>query len=292
MSARYVLLLCLLCACPNSSPTGSFTDSSKSDAGQDKDSGGASSGDAGASSGDAGANTGGNAEPDNRSPEQIEQDARIERIIPERLTKCGLINRPQLPVGLEHVRDDHGRCFARCFVRQSCLDIFNILCGKGESRFLAQCIESCETNPQDGFLCKDGSRVPHIFLCDQTRDCPGGDDEGARCDSHKCANGKVLKNVGDLVCDMTADCTDGSDEIGCGYDCSTEPAPECYSTGAIRCDGSTDCSNGADETNCADVRCDRGITFVESMNVCDGQDDCLDGADEKNCTPLPPYYGK
>jgi len=221
---------------------------------------------------------------DDRLPTPTEEDLRIEQAVKRRLNECGLINRPDLPVGLEHIRDKHGRCFGRCFLEPTlCVDIWETFCGTGYGDRLITCLDGCETAPADGFLCKDGTRIPHIFLCDQATDCSSGDDEGARCSSHTCANSEILKNVGDIVCDAQQDCSDGSDEMGCGYDCATEPKPECWTSGAIRCDGEVDCTDGSDEQNCVDVRCDGGFNLVDAAQVCDGNEDCFDGADEKNC---------
>jgi hypothetical protein len=219
----------------------------------------------------------------------VQDDARIESIVKQRLIDCGIVSNPKLPVGLERIRDEHGRCFGRCFLDPTlCTDIWETLCETGDGEpsggeRLITCLDDCNASPEDGFLCKDGTRIPHIFLCDQATDCPSGDDEGARCSSHTCANGEVLKNVGDVVCDVQQDCSDGSDEMGCGYDCATKPKPECWTSGAIRCNGEVDCTDGSDEKNCVDVRCDGGFNLVDAAQVCDGREDCFDGADEKNC---------
>ncbi len=300
MSARYALLLCFaLYGCKTSQGNSQSMDSAKpTDSGQTDDGGtkpvgtqptdGGQTDDGGTSIPSAGGGDAGGIAatiPDDRSPTQIRDDLYIEQGVRRRLTECKLINRPDLPVGLERIRDEHGRCFGRCFLSSvACVDIWKAVCGTGDTALATECLDTCEAEPKDGFLCRGGARIPHIFLCDQTTDCPNGDDEGpARCASHTCKDGKVLKGVGDIVCDTLQDCSDGSDEVGCGYDCSTEPAPECLGQGAIRCDGYDDCTDGSDEKNCVDVRCDGGFNLVDAAQVCDGQKDCFDGADEKNC---------
>lgn len=285
MSARCVLILCLaLYACKepkeaSQSRVGEGGDATVADAGGGNDA---------SASGSTGQSSSGDAIepiPDDRAPDRVDADQRLESSVRKQLIDCGLINNPDLPVGLERIRDEHGRCFGRCFLwqRAPCLESWEALCGTGEAAMLSACLDSCDTAPKDGFLCEGGNRIPHIFVCDQTADCPSGDDEGARCPSHTCANGDVLKSVGDIVCDAQQDCSDGSDEKGCGYDCETEPKPECTVTGAIRCDGSVDCTDGSDEKNCQDVVCDGGFNVVDAALVCDGDKDCFDGADEKNC---------
>ncbi len=285
MSSQRVLFLCIaLYACKGQetsqalSPGQAAGDASTPGVGNDA----STSGSTGSDSGDMI-----KPDPDDRTADRAQADARLESAVKQKLIDCGLINNPDLPVGLERFRDEHGRCFGRCFLGPLCLEIRATLCGVGDADTLFACFDSCDKAPEDGFLCKSGDRIPHIFVCDQTTDCPSGDDEGSRCSSHTCANGDVLKNVGDIVCDAQQDCSDGSDEMGCGYDCETEPKPECWSTGAIRCDGEIQCTDGSDEQNCVDVRCDGGFNLVDAAQVCDGDEDCFDGEDEKNCPPMP-----
>ncbi|XP_045527914.1 uncharacterized protein LOC123716296 isoform X1 [Pieris brassicae] len=63
--------------------------------------------------------------------------------------------------------------------------------------------------------CGDGTCVPRDWICDGTRDCPGGEDEApcSTCEENefRCQSGLCI--VKRWVCDGYSDCPDGDDEI-------------------------------------------------------------------------------
>jgi Low-density lipoprotein receptor domain class A len=114
------------------------------------------------------------------------------------------------------VRDDYERCVASCFVNGSCTDMKSLFCNSTVNP-VVQCVGACNAHPADGFLCGDGSRIPHAYVCDlgMSQNCPDNSDE-AHCagDLFTCGSGAKIPRK--LVCDLIAICSDDSDETqGC-----------------------------------------------------------------------------
>ncbi|GBG70345.1 hypothetical protein CBR_g6473 [Chara braunii] len=135
------------------------------------------------------------------------------------------------------------------------------------------------------FQCLSGRCIKSQLVCDGTKDCPEGDDEGKFCekmdcpsDRVKCAGGGNRTCIlGSQVCDGVEDCPAGTDEKQCGC------------TSFKLCDGVKECRDGSDEDpslcrtyNCSDgeVKCKDGVTCVSQRSLCDGAKDCPDKSDE------------
>ncbi|KAJ8736176.1 hypothetical protein PYW08_006832 [Mythimna loreyi] len=79
----------------------------------------------------------------------------------------------------------------------------------------ANCVGAKTPCYQREFSCADGTCVPRDWLCDGTKDCPAGEDEGAACikcdeSEYRCSSGGcILKR---WLCDGYSDCPNGEDE--------------------------------------------------------------------------------
>jgi hypothetical protein len=186
--------------------------------------------------------------PDARDPERIAADRRLEQSVRDHFAECGLIAGQGRAVAFDEIRDEHGRCQGRCLLGSRCHDVWLVACDQG-SELLDDCLDGCAT-PEDGFACRDGSLIPHSFLCDLMPDCADGEDEGARCGVTRCDDGQSLASQA-LGCDFVVDCADGSDEAGCGYTCDDPPPTStCGLWDAQLCDGIVQCQDGSDEQSC------------------------------------------
>ncbi|XP_075209781.1 uncharacterized protein LOC142317258 isoform X2 [Lycorma delicatula] len=140
-------------------------------------------------------------------------------------------------------------------------DAYPDLHNPGECVNLARGEKCLSTESQ----CPDETCIPKRWVCDNTRDCPLGEDEVncTKCNSgeFKChSDHKCIPNS--WKCDGNRDCTDGSDEVSCSHEMiahgHTSPCPP-------------------DELRCVDGRC------ITVQQICDKTVDCADGADEANC---------
>ncbi|MDB4989134.1 MAG: low-density lipoprotein receptor-related protein 2-like [Myxococcaceae bacterium] len=117
------------------------------------------------------------------------------------------------------IQDESDRCAARCVTSASCDDLTALRCedNPSSSNPFGACVQNCPDAPADGYACKDGERIAHIYLCDGESDCVGGEDE-QNCKTFTCKNGEKLQ-LSDVECDGYEDCSDGSDELGCAVVC-------------------------------------------------------------------------
>lgn len=111
----------------------------------------------------------------------------------------------------EGIDDDFDRCIARCTLASTCNNLKQSVCSEPSGVF-GSCLDGCDPAPDDGFACKDGTKIPHLFLCDGSEECAGGEDE-QNCES-ACEDGSAPASTV-TVCDGKKDCKDGSDEAGC-----------------------------------------------------------------------------
>eukprot|EP00095_Tigriopus_kingsejongensis_P005304 maker-scaffold337_size202799-snap-gene-0.21 protein:Tk05304 transcript:maker-scaffold337_size202799-snap-gene-0.21-mRNA-1 annotation:"sortilin-related receptor" len=124
----------------------------------------------------------------------------------------------------------------------------------------------CSANNK--FECGDGQCIWQAWVCDNDKDCLGGEDEDP------------------TICRGRPSC--GHDQFRC------ELSGECLDSSRI-CDGRQDCSDGSDENGCRDdlspvhpqcgeneFMCDGGNCVASSL-ICDGHRDCEDLADEMFC---------
>ncbi len=142
---------------------------------------------------------------------QDADDAKLEADALAKLKKCQLDDGSD-----EGIEDDTDRCLLKCLVAADCADFKELLCVENASNPAVSCWEACPGEPADGFPCKDGTKIPHLSLCDGEDDCGDGSDE-VGCGTFKCQNGAVLMRE-DASCDGVDDCADGSDEKNCGPD--------------------------------------------------------------------------
>lgn len=197
--------------------------------------------DAGSDVHDAGALLDG-AVADDAAPDESDagSDANVEMPDPDRvlaaaveakLRDCGIVGEGPFNVG--SVEDSFDRCIGECITTASCEALDQTLCDLKSSSFSA-CNTACHDEdgnvpiPEDGYVCADGSRIPHTAVCDDgvVMDCPGGEDE-QNCPKFTCADGDVISAKyrcdGYLVMGAQASlfgCKDGSDEVGCAPLCA------------------------------------------------------------------------
>jgi Low-density lipoprotein receptor domain class A len=128
---------------------------------------------------------------------------------------CGFYE-PSADPDIYLVLDAYDACLATCVIDAPCARLTGMLCDALES---FTCWDDCELEgvPADGYRCRDGTRIPHAYLCDFEADCQGGEDE-ASCGEYRCASGETLPNSM-ARCDYIADCADESDELGCSLSC-------------------------------------------------------------------------
>ena len=126
---------------------------------------------------------------------------------------------------------------------------------------------------ENKFQCHTGECIWANWVCDNSPDCPGEEDEepvmcqdrlGCNITQWACQlTGQCVELH--QVCDKHTDCHDGTDEIDCHLDYT--PPPEL-----------ADCYNHEDY-----FMCDNGLSCVHWDKKCDGASDCQDGSDEEMC---------
>ncbi|MET0342468.1 MAG: LDL receptor domain-containing protein [Polyangiales bacterium] len=135
------------------------------------------------------------------------------REVAEKLFTCGVYESLEDADVSSPVRDAYERCLARCFIAAPCEELTSLACDESPAETtLTACTTECPRDPEDGFACKDGSHIPHAYVCDDEDDCDGGEDE--RDCKHACDDGSPLQRDAQL-CDGVRDCADGSDERAC-----------------------------------------------------------------------------
>lgn len=156
---------------------------------------------------DAGAGDAGKVDPPEPTADQL-----LAAAMEAKLRQCNIVTGSGFyNIGL--VVDDWDRCIAACIANIGCTDLHLALCF-GIRGAYADCHDACPTAPADGFLCGDGSRIPHHGVCDGDATpykCPGHEDE-LGCETWACDDGQYV--TARAVCDGTskAGCADGSDE--------------------------------------------------------------------------------
>lgn len=177
-----------------------------------------------ASTPDASDAAGATAEPDagdagEVAPPAPTEDELLAQAMEAKLRQCEIVKGSgYFNVGL--VQDEWDRCIARCIVDIGCTDLrFQFCLNIGD--VYKNCHNACPTSPADGFLCGDGTRIPHHGVCDgddTPYKCPGHEDE-LNCETWACDNGEYVSAR--AVCDGSSDkaaCADGSDEE---HNCAT-----------------------------------------------------------------------
>ena len=126
---------------------------------------------------------------------------------------------------------------------------------------------------ENKFQCHTGECIWSNWVCDNSPDCPGEEDEdpvmcqdrlGCNSTQWACQLTGQCVELGQ-VCDGTTHCVDGTDEMDCDRDYT--PPPEL-----------ADCYNHEDY-----FMCDNGLSCVHWDKKCDGKSDCQDGSDEEMC---------
>ncbi|XP_059395613.1 low-density lipoprotein receptor-related protein 2 isoform X2 [Carassius carassius] len=185
-------------------------------------------------------------------------------------------------------------------------DVNVIPVNKASSGFAASLPPVCTGS---SIMCPGASLcISQTQLCDGTRDCPDGSDEGSCIDTCVKPGDFLCEDrrkcvARDLVCDGRSHCTDGSDETGCPttapetvstpLKCRVGSKPcedgrECVLYSHV-CDGEMDCKDGSDEHDCeyrckADqFQCAHGRMCIDRKQVCDGTPQCQDRSDELDC---------
>ncbi|RZC33374.1 Ldl recept a and/or fn3 domain containing protein [Asbolus verrucosus] len=137
--------------------------------------------------------------------------------------------------------------------------------------------------PCNGFQCPNKRCILLSWVCDGTKDCPGGEDESdcKSCtkDEFKCHKDRKCVPLS-AVCNHVADCSDGSDELVCDANksnCSVGHFP-CDGDSCLpltyRCDGKTDCKDHLDELNCGNVSRVYQVLYM-GVNRRDGNESSL-----------------
>ena len=146
-----------------------------------------------------------------RTPDQQASDGQRSGEVQTKLESCGLRATDAPDLG-NVIADSYDLCIARCALEVACEALVATECDKSRDNAYSACRRACPDAPADGVACRDGTRIPHIALCDGEEDCRQGEDE-LDC-TLSCADGHEVEGVL-LECDGTRDCADGSDENNC-----------------------------------------------------------------------------
>ncbi|XP_053672067.1 basement membrane-specific heparan sulfate proteoglycan core protein [Anopheles nili] len=165
-------------------------------------------------------------------------------------------------------------------------------------------------------LCRGDDKVPcgqsSVYICavqwcDNTPDCPNGEDENPdECPPKSCAKDEFLCDGATCIplskrCDGEFDCGDDQDEANCDKKECRNNEYTCADGSCIseshRCDGYDHCPDGDDELDCttdypacdetSEFHCQIDGSCIPKNAVCDNHVDCTDGADERGCGDPP-----
>jgi hypothetical protein len=142
---------------------------------------------------------------------KLSDDELSEEVV-AKFVECGLQAKSDARTSSdEGIDDDFDRCIARCTLATTCNNLKQSVCTEPSGMF-GSCLEACDPAPDDGFACKDGTKIPHLFLCNGLDECADGEDE-LKCND-ACEDGSTPATTV-TACDGKKDCRDGSDEAGC-----------------------------------------------------------------------------